>query len=59
MLSVCCFASSLHFSPHALHILILAHCYAYTLDHDEPEPEKLHEQAQVEDTNPDPKQGKP
>jgi hypothetical protein len=51
VLSACCFASSLHFTPHALHILILAPHYAYMLDRDEPEPEEGQEQAQAEDTN--------
>jgi hypothetical protein len=57
--SACCFASSLHFEPHALHILIWAHHFAYMLDHDESEPEELQEQAQAENTNPNPEQGKP
>jgi hypothetical protein len=30
----------LHFAPHTLHILILAHLYASMLDHDEPELEE-------------------
>jgi hypothetical protein len=29
----------LYFAPHALHILILPHVYAYTLDYEEPKSE--------------------
>jgi hypothetical protein len=38
----------LHFAPHAFHILILTHAYAYTLDHAESRSEVQAEQAQVE-----------
>jgi hypothetical protein len=49
----------LHFTPHELHILISPHIYTCTLDRDKPELEQHLEQAQAEDINPDPKQGKP
>jgi hypothetical protein len=56
MFSDCYFLHILDFAPHALHILILGHLYAYTLDCDEP---ALEEKAQAADTNPVPEQGKP
>jgi hypothetical protein len=59
MISACCFASSLYFEPHALHILILAHPFAYAIKPTEQELKEPSEQAQVEDTNPDLEQGKP
>ncbi len=47
-------------TPHALHILISTHTYAYTLDHAELRSEVQAEQAQVEaSTNLDLDQGKP
>jgi hypothetical protein len=47
------------FAPHALHLLISAHVYAYAIDHVESELAKLPEQAHAEDNNTDPDQGKP
>jgi hypothetical protein len=42
-----------------LHILISSHIYAYPLDHMESELEEASEQAQTEEANTDPEQGKP
>jgi hypothetical protein len=43
------FALLLHFAPHAFHILIATHIYAYTLDHAEVELQEPMEQAQAEE----------
>jgi hypothetical protein len=48
-LGCCCFLHHIAFAPHALHIVILAHIYAYTLDHAEPELEEPLEQVQAKD----------
>ena len=46
------------FAPHALHILILYHTYANTLDCNELELKEHLKQAQTKDTNLDPEQVK-
>jgi hypothetical protein len=56
VLAVSCIIS--HFTPHALHLLILVHIYAYAIDHVQQELDEPSELAQAEDINPDPKQGK-
>jgi hypothetical protein len=47
------------FASHTLHILILAHPFAYAIYPAEPDFEETPEQVPTEDTNPDPEQGKP
>jgi hypothetical protein len=56
MIKMLMFHASYCISPHALYILILSHICAYVIDLAEQE---LEEQAHAEDTNTDPKQGKP
>jgi hypothetical protein len=59
-LDIAVVASLLHFAPHALHLLLLAHVCSYALDHAESELEDPMEQAQGEaSTNLDLHQGKP
>jgi quinol-cytochrome oxidoreductase complex cytochrome b subunit len=47
------------FSPYTLHILILIHLFAYVIDLAEQKLEEHSEQAQADDTSPNPEQAKP
>jgi hypothetical protein len=55
------FLHHIAFSPHALHhFFIMAHVYAYAIDHTELDLEETMKEAQAEDpANPELKQGKP